>query len=167
MLLRHSLGVILDIEIWVMKDWNSMEWAKERAILAQSLWAFVPNVFMQTSSAFNYLPMEICPLGFTADGRKLLLRLDGYGKLISYDLDSQSLAEVRFEFASSTAAHRIPPGKPSNRILNWTEPAPNPAAGFLHSSTLPLHPPPPADCFWLLLDAIDAGNHSMPPFDAD
>ncbi|GAB2215274.1 hypothetical protein Drorol1_Dr00019656, partial [Drosera rotundifolia] len=150
MLLRHSLGVILDIEIWVMKDWNSMEWAKERAILAQSLWAFVPNVFMQTSSAFNYLPMEICPLGFTADGRKLLLRLDGYGKLISYDLDSQSLAEVRFEFASSTAVHRIPPGKPSNRILNWTEPAQQPDSSI-----------PPLSLYILLLQLIVSGCFLM------
>ncbi|KAL9265690.1 hypothetical protein AKJ16_DCAP06797 [Drosera capensis] len=78
-------GDLDDVEIWVMKDWNSMEWAKEHVILAQSLWSFVPNV-----SAFDYLPMQISPLGFTADGRKLLLRLDGYGKLISYDLDSQS-----------------------------------------------------------------------------
>ncbi|GMH17674.1 hypothetical protein Nepgr_019515 [Nepenthes gracilis] len=77
-----------DMQIWCMKDWNSLKWVKEHVIPMSTILSSVPEPIF---------PTPVKPIGIIANATKLILHLTQCGQLVSYDFQSKTVTPLPSE----------------------------------------------------------------------
>ncbi|GAB2228232.1 hypothetical protein Droror1_Dr00010062 [Drosera rotundifolia] len=91
------------MEIWTMKDWDSMTWVKTYVIEAQSLVQIVSPDCPERSVRRTLRAYDVFPLGIAMNASALVLRYssryyntDNKACIVAYDLATRRLRALRF-----------------------------------------------------------------------